>query len=116
MSLHNLFQGSSDGVDWEAEFGVAAAEGQFSPTGAPDLSRLAIDSNWCPQQEIVVVVHCVRSEAKLAWDNHGMRQRFFSGHGCFVCAALHKIFHSDTQFGSLYPMTVEGQLQALSAT
>ena len=53
-------------MEGEAEVGVAAAEGQLSLTGAPNLSRLAIDSDWCPQQEKVVVVCCVRSEAKLA--------------------------------------------------
>ena len=97
MSLHHLFQGSLNRVQWEAEVGVAAVEGQLSPTGAPNLSRLAIDSDWCPQQEKAVVVHCVRSEAKLAWDNLGKGQRLFRGHGCFGCTELHKIFHSDTQ-------------------
>ena len=84
MSLHHLFQGGLDGVEGEAKVGVAAAEGQFSFTGAPNLSRLAVDSDWCPQQEKGAVVHCVRGEAKLAWDNLGMGQRLFTGHGCFV--------------------------------
>ena len=53
-------------MEVETEVGVAAAEGELSSTGPPNLSRLAIDSDWCPQQEKVVVVHCVRSEAKLA--------------------------------------------------
>ena len=87
MSLHHLFQGSSNGVEVEAEVGIAAVEGQFPSTGPPNLSRLAIDSDWCPQQEKVVVVHCVRSEAKLAWDGLGTRWRLFRRHGCcFVCA------------------------------
>ena len=68
----------------EAEVGVAAAEGQLSRTGASNLSRLAIDSHWCPQQEKVVVVRCVRGEAKLAWDDLGTGWRLFRGHGCFV--------------------------------
>ena len=97
MSLHHLFQGSLNGVEWEAEVGVATAECQLSPTGAPNLSRLAIDSDWCPQQEKVVVVNCVRGEAKLACNNLGKGQRLFRGHGCFGCAELHKMFHSDTQ-------------------
>ena len=84
MSLHHLFQGSSDGVEGEAEVGVAAAECQLSPTGAPDLSRLAVDSDWCPQQKKVAVVHCVRGEAKLACNNLGTRQRLFNGHDWFV--------------------------------
>ena len=84
MSLHHLFQRGLNRVEGEAEVGVAAAERQFSPIGAPDLSRLAIDSDWCPQQEKVVVVHCVRSEANWAWDGLGMRWRLFRGHGCFV--------------------------------
>ena len=66
MIFYHLLQGGSNGVKGEAEVGVAAAEGQFSLTGAPDLSRLAIDNDWCPQQEKAAVVHCVRSEAKLA--------------------------------------------------
>ena len=84
MSLHHLFQSGLDGVEGEAEVGVAAAEGQLSPTGAPNLSRLAIDSDWSPQQEKAVVVYCVRSEAKLAWNNLGTRWRLFSGHDWFV--------------------------------
>ena len=84
MSLHYLFQGSLNGVEWEAKVGVATVEGQLSPTGASDLSRLAIDSDWCPQQKKVSIVHCVRGEAKLAWDNLGMRWRLFSGHDWFV--------------------------------
>ena len=71
-------------MEGEAEVGVAAAEGQLSLTGAPNLSRLAIDSDWCPQQEKVVVVRCVRGEAKLAWDNLGTRWRLLTGHGWFV--------------------------------
>ena len=86
MSLHHLFQSGSDGMEGEAEVGVAAAEGQLSPIGAPNLSRLAIDSDWCPQQEKVVVVHCVRGEAKLAWDDLGTGQRFIRGHAlCELC-------------------------------
>ena len=79
-----------NGVEGEAEFGVAAAEGQLSligqvpSTGAPDLSRLAIDCDWSPQQEKVVVVNCVRSEVKLAWDDLGTRWRLLTGHGWFV--------------------------------
>ena len=83
MSLHHLFQGGSDTVEGEAEVGVAAAEGQLSPTGAPDLSSLTIDSDWCPQQEKAAVVHCLRSEAKLAWDDLGTRWRVLTGHGWF---------------------------------
>ena len=84
MSLHHLFQSCLDGMEGEAEFGVAAAESQLSPTGAPNLSRLAIDSDWCPQQEKVVVAHCVRGEAKLTWDNLGTRWRLLTGHGWFL--------------------------------
>ena len=82
MSLHHLFQSGSDGMEGEAEVGVAAAEGQLSPTGAPNLNRLAIDSDWCPQQEKAVVVHRVGGEANWAWDGLGMRWRLFRGHGC----------------------------------
>ena len=77
-------------MEWEAEVGVAAAEGQlsligqFPSTGPPNLSRLAIDSDWCPQQEKVVVVHCVRGEAKLACNNLGTRWRLLTGHGWFL--------------------------------
>ena len=71
-------------MEGEAEVGVAAAEGQLSPTGPPNLSRLAIDSDWCPQQEKVVVVGCVGSEAKLAWDDLGARWRLLTGHGWFA--------------------------------
>ena len=53
-------------MEGEAEVGVPAAESQLSITGPAKLSRLATDSDWYPQQEKVVVVHCVRSEAKLA--------------------------------------------------
>ena len=70
-------------MEGEAEVGVAAAEGQLSPTGPAKLSRLAIDSDWYPQQEKVVVAHCVRGEAKLAWDDLGMGWRVFRGHGWF---------------------------------
>ena len=59
-------------MEGEAEVGVATAEGQFSPTRAPNLSRLAINCDWCPQQEKVVVVRCVGSEANWAWDSLGM--------------------------------------------
>ena len=48
-SLHHLFQGGSDGVDGETEAGVAAADGEFSLIGAPNLSRLAVDGDWCSQ-------------------------------------------------------------------
>ena len=82
MSLHHLFQSGSDGMEGEAEVGVAAAECQLSPTGASNLSRLAIDSDSCPQQEKAVVVCCVRSEANWAWDGLGTRWRLFRGHGC----------------------------------
>ena len=84
MSFHHLFQGGSDGVEWEAEVGVAAAECQLSPTGAPDLSRLAIDCDWCPQQEKTVVVCCVSSEANWSWDGLGTRWRLLAGHGWFL--------------------------------
>ena len=84
MSLHHFFQGGSNRVEGEAEVGVAAAEGQLSPTGAPDLSRLAIDSDWCPQQEKAAVVHCVRGEAKPACNNLGTRWRLLTEHGWFV--------------------------------
>ena len=77
MSLHHLFQGSLDTVEGEAEFGVATAEGQFPSTGPPNLSRLAIDSDWCPQQEKVVVVRCVRSKANWSWDDLGTRWKLF---------------------------------------
>jgi len=56
MNLNHLFQGGSDGVEGETEAGIAAADGQFSITGAPNLSRLAIDGDWCPQQEEAAVV------------------------------------------------------------
>jgi len=56
MNLHHLFQGGSDGVEGETEAGIAAAEGQFSIAGAPNLSRLAIDGDWCSQQEEAAVV------------------------------------------------------------
>jgi len=55
-SLHNLFQGGLDGVEGETEAGVAAAEGEFPFTGAPNLSGLAIDGDWCSQQEEAAVV------------------------------------------------------------
>ena len=71
-------------MEGEAEFGVATPEGQLSVTGPAKLSRLATDSDWCPQQEKVVVVHCMRSEAKLAWADLGMGWRDFRGHGWFV--------------------------------
>ena len=45
MNLHHLFQGGSDGEEGKTEAGVAAAEGQFSITGAPNLSRLAVDGD-----------------------------------------------------------------------
>ena len=61
MSLHHLFQGGSDGVEGETEAGVAAAEGEFSLTGAPNLSRLAADGDWCSQQEEAAVVGGVGS-------------------------------------------------------
>ena len=44
-SLHHLFQGGSDGVEGETEAGVAAAEGEFSVIGAPNLSGLAVDGD-----------------------------------------------------------------------
>ena len=43
-------------MEGETEAGVAAAEGQFSVTGAPNLSRLAIDGDWYSQQEEAAVV------------------------------------------------------------
>ena len=119
MSLHHLFQSCLDGVEGEAEVGVAAAECQLSPTGAPDLSRLAIDCDWCPQQEKAVVVCCVRSEAKLAWDNLGMRWRLFRGHGCCFVSCVFRICSITTvtfgniPLGSLCQMSDDGQLQAL---
>ena len=60
-SLHHLFQGGSDGVEGETEAGVAAAEGEFTLTGAPNLSRLAVDGDWCSQQEEAAVVGGVGS-------------------------------------------------------
>ena len=71
-------------MEGEVEVGVAAAEGELSPTGPAELSRLAIDSDWYPQQEKVVAVHCVGSEAKLAWDDLGTGWRVLTGHGWFV--------------------------------
>ena len=47
ISLYYIFKGSLNGVQWEAEAGVAAAKGQFSPTGASNLSRLSIESDLC---------------------------------------------------------------------
>ena len=70
-------------MEGEAEVGVAAVEGQFPSTGPPYLSRLAIDSDWCPQQEKVVVAHCVGGEAKLAGGDLGTGQGFIRGHGCW---------------------------------
>ena len=69
-------------MEGEAEVGVAAAKCQFSPTGALYLSRLAIDSDWCSQQEEAAVVGSVGGKAKLAWENLGTRWRFLRGHGC----------------------------------
>ena len=40
----------------ETEARVAAEESQFSIIGAPNLSRLAIDGDWCSQQEEAAVV------------------------------------------------------------
>ena len=59
-NLHHvhLFQGGSDGVERETETGVAAAEGEFSLTGAPNFNRLAIDGDWFSQQEEAAVVGC----------------------------------------------------------
>jgi len=56
ITLHHLFQRSSDGVEGETEAGVAAAEGESLLTGAPNLSGLAIDGDWFPQQEEAAVV------------------------------------------------------------
>ena len=61
MSLHHLFQGGSDGVEGETEAGVAAAEGEFSLTRAPNQSRLAVDGDWFSQQEEAAVVGGVGS-------------------------------------------------------
>ena len=60
-SLHHLFQGGSDGVEGETEAGVAAAEGEFSLTRAPNQSRLAVDGDWCSQQEEAAVLGGVGS-------------------------------------------------------
>ena len=103
MSLHHLFQGSLDGVKWEAEVGVAAAEGQLSPIGALNLSRLAIDSDWCPQQEKVVVVCCVSGEPNWAWDGLGMRWRLFRGHGCSELC-LHEMSNNNCNFLKYIPL------------
>ena len=48
-------------MEGETEAGVAAAEGEFSITGAPNLSRLAVDGDWCSQQEEAAVVGGVGS-------------------------------------------------------
>ena len=69
-------------MEGEAEVGVAAAEGQLFPTGPPNLSRLAIDSDWYPQQEKVVVVGCVGSEVSPVCNNNlSTRLRLLTGHG-----------------------------------
>ena len=60
-SLHHLFQGGSNRVEGETEAGVAAAEGEFSITGAPNLCGLAVDGDWCSQQEEAAVVGGVGS-------------------------------------------------------
>ena len=65
-SLHHLFRGGLDGVEGETEAGVVAAEGQFSITGIPNLSRLAIDGDWYSQQEKAAVVGGVGSWTELA--------------------------------------------------
>jgi len=80
-SLHHLFQGVSDGVEGETEAGVAAAEGEFPLTGAPNLSGLAIDSDWCSQQEETAVVGGVGGQSEWAWKDFGRRHCLFSGHG-----------------------------------
>ena len=48
-------------MEGETEAGVAAAEGEFSITGAPNLSRLAVDGEWCSQQEEAAVIGGVGS-------------------------------------------------------
>ena len=45
MSFHYFFQGSSNGVEGEVEVGVAAAEGQLTPTRITKLSKLSIHSD-----------------------------------------------------------------------
>ena len=45
--LYNLIQGDLNGVEGKTEVWIAAAEGQLSLTGAPNLSRLPIGDDCC---------------------------------------------------------------------
>ena len=48
-------------MERETGAGVAAAEGEFSLTGAPNFNRLAVDGDWCSQQEEAAVLGGVGS-------------------------------------------------------
>ena len=68
-------------MEGETEAGIAAAEGQFSVTGEPNLSRLAIDGDWCSQQEEAAVVGGVGSWTELAWEDFGTTLWLLKRHG-----------------------------------
>ena len=57
-------------MEGETEAGLAAAEGEFSITGAPNLSRLAVDGDWCSQQEEAAVVGGVQTKVKISNHDH----------------------------------------------